>query len=85
MFRLGVAVAASTVALCAAAPIPAVAVDARPVTIPALRHFRAGEGHLSLRRDPRVRLGLRAARRGYPGVAALPSVSGPAASGSRER
>ena len=55
MFRLGVAVAASTVALCAAAPTPAAATeDARPVTIPALRHFRAGEGHLSLCRDARV-------------------------------
>ena len=55
MARLGLTIAASTVALWAAAPAHAAATeDARPVTIPALRHFRAGEGHLSLRRDARV-------------------------------
>ncbi|MGZ8665914.1 MAG: family 20 glycosylhydrolase [Solirubrobacterales bacterium] len=55
MARTGLKVAACTVAICAAAPAAAAAIeDARPVTIPALRHFRAGEGHLSLRRDARV-------------------------------
>ncbi len=55
MARILLAVIACTVATCAAAPAPAAAnQDDRPVTIPALRHFRAGEGHLSLRGDARV-------------------------------